>query len=715
MASSPVPSEGTHNTPLAMTGSKSTPLTAGVPCSICWYPFWTEETILDELPAMICRSFIDLCSSAEFGCAGCQILKQAWEWAVPDPTNRKEERINFNKAYRNFYFHLFAKGRVHNLDIFTLEGSKRFKHIRIASVLPPGTNLDFVNDRVRQWILACEQHHRSCQVETSVIPPRLLDLNMAVIGNVRVVETSPDFLKAHNISRGGRRYACLSHCWGESRSKHLTTRSNIDANREGIPIAELPRTFRDAIEVSRTLNIPFLWIDSCCIVQDDHADWEAHVKLMADIYRNAYITLAAGASEDDEGGFFRSPDDRYTKLHSFVAMDADVECKIYIRSCLPHPDENWPVGPKMPLMQRGWVFQERLLSRRFLCFAKNEILWECQEDVACSCSTSDFLFNYRVAGGPAGTGVARTYPRFLNCLPTKFSLSELSQLPRENLWSLWQELISQYTRRKLTYASDKLPALAGLATHFERAGAGTYHNGLWMEALETHLLWENSIGSSIQEIRPRNTPSWSWVSTAGGIVDWPELDVHSFQWQITGVEAQDTTDDEMDCRVPPLALEISGELIQICVELSSDEDDRSTLVHRRVHVKLGNANGLPCNPSLSSKLSELSGELESGQYAGNVSLDYKFWSDETSLRDTLKDIQFLVLGFQTFAKFFRVGIDPDADKALWVEGVLLRPVDNGNNATLPSFERIGWLRLFTSAPPEFRWKPIGVDTTFLFV
>jgi hypothetical protein len=275
----------------------------------------------------------------------------------------------------------------------------------------------------------------------------------------------------------------------------------------------------------------------------------------------------------------------------------------------------------------------------------------------------------------------------------------------------------------LTYASDKLPALAGLAAHFERAGAGTYHNGLWMEALETHLLWRTGMRSSIQEICAQNTPSWSWVSTTDGTVEWPELDVHLFQWQITRVETQDTTDDETDCRVPHIALDISGELMQICVELSSDEDDRSTLVYHPVHVKLGNANGLPCNPSFSPKLSELSDELESSQYVADVSLDYKFWGDETSLQDTLKDIQFLVLGFKTFAKVFGVvvdkvvdkDVDQDADKYCWVQGVLLRSVDNGHSATLPSFERIGWLRLYSSVPLDFRWKPIGVDTTFRFV
>ena len=150
----------------------------------------------------------------------------------------------------------------------------------------------------------------------------------------------------------------------------------------------LPQTFRDAVAISRALSIRYLWIDSLCIVQDDQADWRSHVNKMAQIYNNAYLTLAAGNSKDDAGGFFQQTALPFSSPSSFKLLDGKTEYKIYIRKCLPHPDENWPEGPEMPLMSRGWVFQERLLSRRFLCFAANEVLWECLEDVACSCSTT---------------------------------------------------------------------------------------------------------------------------------------------------------------------------------------------------------------------------------------------------------------------------------------------------------------------------------------
>jgi hypothetical protein len=41
-----------------------------------------------------------------------------------------------------------------------------------------------------------------------------------------------------------------------------------------IPFVELPKTFQDAIVVTRGLGIKYIWIDSLCICRDDKADWE---------------------------------------------------------------------------------------------------------------------------------------------------------------------------------------------------------------------------------------------------------------------------------------------------------------------------------------------------------------------------------------------------------------------------------------------------------
>lgn len=65
------------------------------------------------------------------------------------------------------------------------------------------------------------------------------------------------------------RYAALSYVWGES-SPYATTRANIEANKKGIVIEQLPKTFQDAILVAREMGIEYLWIDSLWCVNLPH-------------------------------------------------------------------------------------------------------------------------------------------------------------------------------------------------------------------------------------------------------------------------------------------------------------------------------------------------------------------------------------------------------------------------------------------------------------
>lgn len=66
----------------------------------------------------------------------------------------------------------------------------------------------------------------------------------------------------------------------------------------------LSQTFRDAITITRQLNIRYLWIDSLCIIQDDLRDWEFESANMSSIYRSSILTIAAAATVDSVGGCF---------------------------------------------------------------------------------------------------------------------------------------------------------------------------------------------------------------------------------------------------------------------------------------------------------------------------------------------------------------------------------------------------------------------------
>jgi hypothetical protein len=96
---------------------------------------------------------------------------------------------------------------------------------------------------------------------------RIIDVGDISDDCVRIVETAG--MKA--------KYCALSHCWGPVDKRPppeaCTTKDNEAANFEGIKLSVLPKTFRDAVTVTRSLGLRYLWIDSLCIRQDDKEHW----------------------------------------------------------------------------------------------------------------------------------------------------------------------------------------------------------------------------------------------------------------------------------------------------------------------------------------------------------------------------------------------------------------------------------------------------------
>lgn len=76
----------------------------------------------------------------------------------------------------------------------------------------------------------------------------------------------------------------LSHCWGNEPEhiQKLTMANYKDMTTTGISFAKLPKSFQDAIRLSRFLGVNYLWIDSLCIIQDSPGgqDWKEESKTM---------------------------------------------------------------------------------------------------------------------------------------------------------------------------------------------------------------------------------------------------------------------------------------------------------------------------------------------------------------------------------------------------------------------------------------------------
>jgi hypothetical protein len=209
------------------------------------------------------------------------------------------------------------------------------------------------------------------------LPTRLL-----WVGNLDDQHYDPDILRLDTATdKSEGKYIALSHCWGDipdkDKKQFCTTRENIDHRQRGFRISDLPMTFQDAIRVTRELRVPYLWIDSVCIIQygDNGEDWERESRRMEEVFSSAYCTIAATSASNSNAGFL----ERNLGSNYVLVQDASGR-RFYV--CDDMDDFEKDVE-KARLNRRAWVMQERVLSRRTIHFTANQTYWECGEGVYC--------------------------------------------------------------------------------------------------------------------------------------------------------------------------------------------------------------------------------------------------------------------------------------------------------------------------------------------
>ena len=159
--------------------------------------------------------------------------------------------------------------------------------------------------QVFKWIHECEHEHDICSRRSATengewYPTRLLDLS-AFPKDSKTIKL---ILSAETELHGS--YLTLSHRWGLNPVFALTA-ENQDLLMKSISLDQLPKTFVDAIEVTRKLGSRYLWIDSLCILQSGERskeDWEHESSLMHEVYNHAHCNIASTAASDPTVGLF---------------------------------------------------------------------------------------------------------------------------------------------------------------------------------------------------------------------------------------------------------------------------------------------------------------------------------------------------------------------------------------------------------------------------
>lgn len=385
--------------------------------------------------------------------------------------------------------------------------SPRNGYYPIGRILPETTDSEETLAQVQEWLKDCTTTHSRCGPGAAVkLPTRVLDLgSKEMTGTVRLVETE-------ETSTLPARYACLSHCWGGKIAETgMATTETLKSMKAGILIETLPRSFQDAVQITKRLGLQYLWIDFMCILQDDDSDWDRESSRMASIYQGAFITIGATCSRNSTEGFIRSLNPDYTSsLASSKYRTVDGRpFDLYVRKGVPHFTGDDTTAH--PLLGRAWIYQEFLLSPRFLHFAEEELVWECNENSSCQCmSLPNFV--EALSSHYWRPGAKNSYSKLIH-----------SKDPR-SLAECWRSVVGRYNQLALTFEGDRFRAIAGIADQLSAAGTklsqgalslGRYIEGLWENSIVEDLCWSTSILSPIARRANRvewRAPTWSWAS-----------------------------------------------------------------------------------------------------------------------------------------------------------------------------------------------------------
>ncbi|KAI1391810.1 heterokaryon incompatibility protein-domain-containing protein [Hypoxylon trugodes] len=467
------------------------------------------------------ESYAALKAAAEKGCGACV---QALESIDLDDLHFQEAGtvdITYSGAEpgRIYLTIPFTKAEMVDFGCLSLEEAKKRddKEMELLITLQfrptrwGAIDYDGPQPSTRDALGLCKTWLEKCCTSHDCLPsnrPRHLPTRLITI------DSQPRIVLSEELgTKLGVRFAALSHCWG---GQEFTTlrRENIEEFRRRIPTETLPKTFRDAIEICRYVGLPYLWIDSLCIIQRDKEDWDRESHLMTAVYGNCDLNISAASAKNGSVGCF------FERKKSW-------RCQAYAKQ--DRPTELYDVfDPKRVatkrdvLEERAWVIQERYLSRRILHFTRHQVFWEC---------------------------ITRSHSEIFPVeFPVKIRCREKNRyaISRRNLTQvLWPSIVGNYSQAHLTRSSDKLAAIAGLARviyerqikgiyrrddasgnsgYFEVAKGSTwvrdrYITGLWLSHVPKKFLWTRKQHSELRRrLSGFTCPTWSWIPIDGPVL-----------------------------------------------------------------------------------------------------------------------------------------------------------------------------------------------------
>ncbi|QPC70916.1 hypothetical protein HYE68_001668 [Fusarium pseudograminearum] len=415
------------------------------------------------------------------GCAHCTLLHAIYSHGrisirctgiIVDCTWDKPVVLKFKNTLNDHFasWHLLYKPRGTDIPSWPSLGGPGESLDHLGSE----TSLKFLRDRMNECLDACDDSHVLCkQAVKKPLPKRVLDVREE---KVRL---------CHTAGQSGN-YCALSYRWGPPKETLRTTDSNINDMMSGIELSSFPKLLQDAVALTRQLNVPYLWIDALCIIQGNKQDGgilqERHP-------HNSCITGKPSLGEVSRTTR-RNPQERLSNF-DFTNTDGTTS-QVVVRRV---PDYvGIPLVADSPLSTRAWTWQENVLSTRIAHFSKTELVWECRSQQAFENGAKLWC----------SVGLAYRYAR-----------------AGDDVEYYWKALVTDYSKRELTYESDRLPAISSVDAYFSTLVPGRYLAGVWEQWLFSDLAWWSSwgFGNQLPPVSKKRSemPSWSWASITGQV------------------------------------------------------------------------------------------------------------------------------------------------------------------------------------------------------
>ncbi|KAL3294621.1 HET-domain-containing protein [Colletotrichum asianum] len=467
--------------------------------SISWDKVKPEKTAFAEGLCARCTT-IKITKSFQFTCDA-SMLQPACKLCTMLLEAITRENIEASSiSLRQTYATISIEDGPALLSIYTPPGLSTLSQAQTGSPRLPdqGSREQFA--LLKEWIRSCDDDpsHERCRqgkyLSVATVPTRLIDVQ----DGLRLVTS---------LSDKTTKYVALSHCWGklEDNQRFCLFKDNIDQFHASITFDLLPQNFKDAVIVTRGLGLQYLWIDSVCIVQDDAKDWQIESAKMEEVFSSAYVTLSAVSATSSLEGFLG---ERSTR--AYIQLETENHQPLYVSPSIDDFHHDVELGD---ISKRGWVLQERALSRRSIYYTSTQVYWECGAGVRCE--TMRRLYNSKAAflGDP------------------NFPLSALHHY-RDGKEILIQDLYERYSALAFSHASDRSVAILGLEKRLARALETQASYGLFAKYLHRGLLWKRNQPEPMKRIQQpagRQVPSWSWISKEG-VIKYVDLKSERVEW-----------------------------------------------------------------------------------------------------------------------------------------------------------------------------------------